>query len=215
MKEFLTTSTIIIVFVLSILIIFTVNNYETRKNEMEETLAVVLDQAMESLKFEEKEYTEENYRELVSDLLQQILFQMNSDGDVKINILTVDLEHGLIDVEVVQTYKWAGRDREVSERRTVILEEFRSSDSVEDILPDADETDKHVTVTFDADGVTSTLSVVYGEPIQKPADPEKTDWTFKGWYVKDDPAREVLDDSDWEDLCPSEDITFIAKFAAN
>ena len=130
MKQVITVSVITICLVLCVMIILTVNNYHTRKNEIEETVAVALDQAMEALKFEDRHYSPENYQELMNDLLQQILFQISSDCDAEIKALTVDLDKGIVDVEVTAYYKWANTKRSVAVRRTVLLEEYESVDSV-------------------------------------------------------------------------------------
>lgn len=211
MKQTITVSVITTCLVLCVVIILTVNNYHTRKNEIEETVAVALDQAMEALKFEDRHYSPENYQELVNDLLQQIIFQISSDCDVDINILTVDLDKGIIDVEVVAHYKWANTKRNVSVRRTILLEEYESIDSV----IEANKEETVVKVRFLSEGILhSEISVLYGEPVPKPSDPSKTGWVFAGWYVQGDESHTVLTDADWQDLCPAEDITFIAQYKA-
>lgn len=214
MKGVVTAAVITIALVLTVVIILTINNYQTRKNEVQEALAVSLDQAMESLKLSETSYTPENYQDFISDLLQQIILQINSDSDIKINVLNLDLDHGIIDVEVVEYYKWANMKKEIAERRTVVLEEY-SKDTAE---TDESETQENRTVhvTFKSNGVVyAELDVNYGEPVTKPTDPGVTNYTFKGWYLEGDASTETLDEADWEYLCPSEDMTFIAKFVAS
>lgn len=212
MRQVVTVAVITICLTLCIIIILTVNNYHTRKNEIEETISVALDQAMEGLKFEDRGYTPENYQELVNDLLQQILFQVNSDCDIKINIINADLDRGLLDVEVVAYYKWANTTRNIAVRRTVLLEEYESAESA---IKEDDKAEKTVNVRFLSEGILhSEITVIYGEPVPKPSNPSKTGWKFVGWYVQGDAARSVLDDSDWQDLCPAEDITFIAQYQA-
>ena len=73
MKNMVTFFTVTICLVLTVLTILTINNYQTRKNEIEETLASSLDQAIENLKLEENKYSPSEYQDFVSDLLQQIL----------------------------------------------------------------------------------------------------------------------------------------------
>lgn len=217
MKNILTAFIVTICLVLTVLIILTINNYQTRKNEIEESLAVALDQAMESLKFGDSSYSPQAYQRLVSDLLQQILLQVNSDCDVEINILNVDLDHGIVDIEAIEYYEWAGRKKAVVERRTVVLEEYKKEEDVfvePEPAPGEEETaEKIITATFKSNGtIYSQISAPYGEPINKPINPELPNYYFKGWYLEDDPSKEPLEDSDWENLCPSENLVFIAKF---
>ncbi|MFR7639489.1 MAG: InlB B-repeat-containing protein [Allobaculum sp.] len=40
-----------------------------------------------------------------------------------------------------------------------------------------------VTVTFDVDGTATSQTIDPGTPVDKPADPEKTGYTFDGWYA--------------------------------
>lgn len=218
MKGTMTVTIVTLCLTLSVLIILTVNNYATRKNEIEETLSVALDQSMEALKVDDKGYTPEKYEELVSDILQQMIFQVNSDCDLKINILTVDLDNGVVDIEAVAYYKWGGTKRNVSVRRTIILEEYEPSENnvtPEDVQKSNEPPGKIVHVRFMSEGILhNEINVAYGDPVPKPSDPGKTGWAFVGWYVEGDPTREPLTDEDWEDLCPSEDITFVAKYAA-
>ena len=212
MKQIITVSVITICLALCIMVILTINNYHTRKNEIEETLTVALDQAMEGLKFEDRGYTPENYQELVNDLLQQIIFQISSNCDIEIRILTVDLDRGIVDVEAIATYKWANTKRNVSVRRTILLEEYEAIDAV---LEEDKKEEKTVNVRFLSEGILHTeITVLYGEPVPKPNDPSKTGWKFAGWCVQGDDSHTILTDADWQDLCPAEDITFIAQYKA-
>lgn len=214
MKNMVTFFTVTICLVLTVLTILTINNYQTRKNEIEETLASSLDQAIENLKLEENKYSPSEYQDFVSDLLQQILLQVNSDCDVKINILNIDLDTGILDLEVIEYYKWFGQTKTIAERRTVVLEEYKREEDV-NIESAEPEQNKMVHVRFMSNGQLYTeITVPYGEPISKPVDPGVTNYSFKGWYIEGDSSRELLDDMDWEYLCPSEDMTFIAKFAS-
>ena len=56
------------------------------------------------------------------------------------------------------------------------------------------------TVMWNVDGKTTQTTVLYGDPIAKPADPAKTGYTFSGW-TPDIPAK-----------MPANDLTFTAKF---
>ena len=63
---------------------------------------------------------------------------------------------------------------------------------------------KSYTVTFDVDGGKTEDSVKHGEKAEKPADPTKENYTFKGWFVGDE-------EYDFNSAVTG-DITLTAKF---
>jgi hypothetical protein len=205
MRVAITSAVISICMVLTIALIMTINNSMVRKNEIEETLSVAMDSAMDSLKYSNNGYAINDYESLISDLNQNILLQVTSNSDITIKVLYTDLENGIIDVEATQKYKWAGKDKEISVRKTIILDEYVSQDIInEEIL---------CTVTFKVDNkVYSEQNVSYGEVFKKPEDPTIAGHKFIGWYVYGDDSKNVITNSEWEDFCVAEDVTFIASF---
>jgi uncharacterized repeat protein (TIGR02543 family) len=186
----------------------TVNNYMVRKNEMEEDLSVAMDAAMDSIKYNEDGYAITDYEKLISDLNQNILLQVTSNSDITIKVLYADLENGILDIEAVQKYKWAGTTKDVSVRRTVMLEEYvnENAENVEEVC----------TVVFKVnDEVYDTVSVVYGEPLSKPVDPVIDGYTFNGWFLEGDTEDNIITKAEWEDFYVAEDVVFTASFSAN
>ncbi|QMV43551.1 InlB B-repeat-containing protein [Cohnella cholangitidis] len=69
------------------------------------------------------------------------------------------------------------------------------------------------TVSFDADGGTpvSDQTVIYGNTVSKPVDPEKTGHTFDGWYTDED----LLTPYDFAAAIGDSDFTLYAKWNIN
>jgi uncharacterized repeat protein (TIGR02543 family) len=193
MKTIVSVAVISICLIFTVCLIMTVNNYMVRKNEVEEDLSVAMDAAMDAIKYNEDGYAITDYEQLISDLNQNILLQLTSNSDVTIKILYVDLDNGILDVEVVQKYKWANTDKEVSVRRTVMLEEYVDETAVEEI--------KTCTVTFEVGSeVYTTVTVNYGDVLSKPSNPTVEGYTFEGWYVAGDTVDNVITDAEWNDF---------------
>lgn len=51
----------------------------------------------------------------------------------------------------------------------------------------------YYTITFDIDGVTSTNSILESNKVVEPTKPEKSGYTFKGWYLNQDGSGEAFD----------------------
>lgn len=117
-------TSITLIFIMGIILV--INQNYNRKNEIEESLSIAIDQSMNSLAVE-KQYASGDEDTLISDLLQRIILQINSDGDINVNILKIDTEEGLLDIEVTETYKVAGKEKSVSVRRTMILDDYEKS----------------------------------------------------------------------------------------
>ena len=65
--------------------------------------------------------------EFIADFNQNLILSIESDSVLEVNILSVDIEKGLLDVEVVETFAQPnGSKGTVSCRKTIILEEYKS-----------------------------------------------------------------------------------------
>lgn len=64
--------------------------------------------------------------ELVAEAIQDIVTSKESNSDIKVQVMGIDAENGLIDLNVIQTIKHVnGEITNVEERRTVILENYQ------------------------------------------------------------------------------------------
>ena len=69
-------------------------------------------------------FFEQRY-EFIADFMEALLVQINSDCSIKVNVLDVDYQKGLLSVEVIEKYKHPiGTEGQVSVKRTVIMEQY-------------------------------------------------------------------------------------------
>lgn len=168
--------------VITALILFTVYGQNTRQNELDEALSTAVEQSLENLKID-KHYTIEDKDELIADLNQNLILSLESDSEVVVKVLAVDMERGLIDVEVTETFKQPNKTtgRAVC-RKTIVVDEFQE-------LPP---TYNFVTFyTRDKDGnftEYSKISVATGSDVFCPMSPPKLKgYVFKGWSLEGPP----------------------------
>lgn len=68
----------------------------------------------------------ENIDELVAEAIKEIVMTKNSNASIKVQVLGIDAENGLLDINVIQTLKHSnGKETVSEERRTVILESYK------------------------------------------------------------------------------------------
>ena len=146
---------------------------------------MAVEQALENLKID-KQYSIASTEEFVADFTQRLILGIDSESDITVNILAVDIEKGLLDVEVIETYhQLNGSVGKASYRKTVILDE---------IYPDAVE---QVTITFlvEREGIWEpykVFSIAQGGNVIFPgAQPSKEGHRFVGWSKSEDSTETV------------------------
>ncbi|MDU2155280.1 hypothetical protein [Clostridium sp.] len=89
-----------------------------------ETITLSNNSAYQSIKtLANGSYNIESEDELVAEAIKDIVMNKQSDSDIKIQVLNVDAENGLMDINVIQTiHHLNGKTTTSEERRTVILE---------------------------------------------------------------------------------------------
>ena len=110
--------------IISIVIVMTLCGTNMRQNELNRAVDIALQDTVEN-QFDSKTYSVSSNDEFIADFIEALLVQINSDCTVKINILDVDYQKGLLSVEVIEKYKHPiGTEGEVSVKRTVIMEQY-------------------------------------------------------------------------------------------
>ncbi len=202
-------ATIILCFSMVLLTILAVNSLSARKVEQQMSLNLAVDAAIKSLELD-KDYNSLNYEDVVNDILQLVIMQSDSSGDIVVKILEANTKEGLVDIEVTKKYKWAGTIKSVSTRRTVILEEYENPPS------------KVVTVKFvytNADGETIVQredETFVGALLRRPKNPKVAQQTFKGWTTVQN-GTTPIEDADWQnyivpDMAEGSTLYFYAIF---
>ncbi|MEE1504732.1 MAG: hypothetical protein UGF89_10880 [Acutalibacteraceae bacterium] len=162
--------------IITIMILFTVYGQNTRQNELEDSLSMAVEQTIENLKID-KHYDIANKDELIADLNQNLILSLESDSEVEVRVLAVDYEKGLIDVEVIETYKQPNKTTGKAVcRKTIVVDEKR------------DNAPTYHFVTFYApnkDGVFTEYfkySAASGSDVITPqGTPKLKGYTLKGW----------------------------------
>lgn len=209
------------ILLLSILIGLTIYSESTRSNELNNIVNTASEQALTNLKLK-KQYEINDEDEFVADFVENLIVSINSDSDITVNVLAVDMEKGLLDVEVIEIYQTPiGTTKECSCRKTIILDNIDSSS-------------QNVIITFVTDKLVNgeyTIGgeVFYQEKIQSGNEiippenmgisvPTKKDHTFVGWIdeVPNENTQYTKDDCiDFDGVTAFEDTTLYAVFHKN
>lgn len=110
--------------IISIVIIMTLCGTNMRQNELNRAVDSALQDTVEN-QFDIKSYSMSSNDEFIADFMEALLVQINSDCSIKVNVLDVDYQKGLLSVEVIEKYKHPiGTEGQVSVKRTVIMEQY-------------------------------------------------------------------------------------------
>ena len=110
--------------IISIVIVMTLCGTNMRQNELNRAVDSAVQDTVEN-QFDNKTYSVSSNDEFVADFIEALLVQINSDCDIKVNVLDVDYQKGLLSVEVTEKYKHPiGTEGQVSVIRTVIMEQY-------------------------------------------------------------------------------------------
>lgn len=124
MKKALIGFASVILILIFILIWFTLDGRNVRQTELNNAVTIAMENAMELLLVEDGKPT--TVEEWEAMLIPMILVQIDSEVEqVEINVISADLEKGLLSVEVVETFRNPNGDTgQISVRRSCILEEY-------------------------------------------------------------------------------------------
>lgn len=122
MKTFLQAAGIFLIVVLTV--IFMANQFSSTTSDTE--LQNTLDNAVEHALYvamSDNLYTIDNADELAADVMHELFTSCNAKADYTIAFNVIDIENGLVDVQVTQKIKpFPLISSEIECRRTVILE---------------------------------------------------------------------------------------------
>lgn len=175
---------------LAVAAVLGISGKNVRKNEMETALNTAIEQSLEQLKMEKSGNGKDSrsYQELIADFNGLLLAQIESDSELQVEILTADVEKGILDVRITQRYQTIlGREREAVCRKSVILEEYS-------------EKKEYHTVTFLVDGeIYSSYSLYGGGKIIQPKPPQREGKVFQYWSKQGEHQECALEQMTAED----------------
>ena len=83
---------------------------------------------------EQESYGIQNKNEFIAAFLQALVMRTNSDVDMTVNVITADMEQGLMDIEVTEKISFLNmKEKEIKVRRTVVFEKKEHSDLVQEL----------------------------------------------------------------------------------
>ncbi len=122
MKTVIIAITSVICILSVVMIQSSINSKSARESELRDSLSAAVSQTMREVMKQDGDETI-NKKEFVAAFLQSFLVKINSDADIKVKIIGLDLEEGLLDVEVEAAYKDVKQKEKVLKlRRTVVYE---------------------------------------------------------------------------------------------
>lgn len=104
-----------------------INGMAYCSHELEEALSVSVSQTLKEV-LEQESYGIHERNEFIAAFLQALVVRTNSDADMKVSVISADMEKGLLDIEVRERLSGEKesvlpeKDREIVVRRTVVFE---------------------------------------------------------------------------------------------
>lgn len=178
----------VIILIFSGVAIQMVENKTTRKNELDNSLGAAMEQSMKILTINPVYHIEKDTGtdEFVTDFIQGFLSKAVSNSEISIEILDADVEKGLLDVRVTETYKQLLGYGKVSCRKTVVLEDLEEKEEVFYQVSFLGEQIEH-TGSEELEYILKQISVHSGDNLTAAALPkgnlEKEGSIFCGWKM--------------------------------
>lgn len=114
--------TIVIMLIISILCVTTVNGQNARQNEVDEALAIVVEQALDNVQSNE-DYTIDDVDEMVTDFIAVLSSYIESSSSLDVMVLDVDYEKKAFDVLVTEEFNQPNGSKGTATcRKTVLLD---------------------------------------------------------------------------------------------
>lgn len=142
-------------------LVFSVFSLQTRKNDLENHVARVVEDFLESA------YQNGSEQVVTQRLINELSQNVDDSGQLEVEVQALDLQKGIISVKVSETFRqFNGKERTIVCEKTAIMEREVSRES-------------KVTITFLADGVLyKEYQVAAGEFCPMP---ELPDGEYSGW----------------------------------
>lgn len=122
MRNFIIAITFILVFTLSIFTSSAVMERHVRENEVKIALGNAMENAMTAMAINPV-YDIDSANEFIAEFLQELIAQIDSTSNLTIKIIDLDIENGMLDVEVTEEFIYPnGKIGRVSVRKTIITE---------------------------------------------------------------------------------------------
>lgn len=122
MKGAVTGIILLVILIYSVFITQNISGLTSRKTELTMDVSNAVEQTLDGMKEEQYESREQMAQAFVRDLKAQI----TSDADIEVEIIGADHIHGLLDVNVRETFLASdGKKKTIEVRKTAVLEQFQ------------------------------------------------------------------------------------------
>lgn len=214
MKNVIISCGLVFLMIISTLILFTIYGQNTRQNELDEALSAAVEQTLENMKIN-KSYSVDTTKEFIADFQQNLIVSIESDSELKVEILSVDIEKGLLDVYVTETFTQPnGTTNTATCRKTVVLEEYVQAEPNYYIIKFLAEKENNSGEFADF----KTYSICENNAVIVPSSVPKQDgYTFVGWSLtkpeeSNDFSPETIVFDAENQLVADNNLTFYAVF---
>lgn len=120
MKGAVTGIILLVILIYSVFITQNISGRTSRKTELTMDVSNAVEQTLDGMKEKKYESREQMAQAFVRDLKEQI----TSDADIEVDIIGADHIHGLLDVNVRETYQTSdGKSKTIEVRKTAVLEQ--------------------------------------------------------------------------------------------
>ena len=116
--------TILVGLIICTAILFSTADRRSRTTEAENGLRNSIENTVENLSESKKDYTVANADEYIADFIEQLLLELDSNSEVRVEILEADYEKNLLSVAVTETFTYInGKTGTVTCEKTIIMDE--------------------------------------------------------------------------------------------
>lgn len=124
MKNIVLLVTTIMVSILTFAIIMTNDGRMVRQAELDDTLSSAVEESIQNI-MQSTNYEISEYDAFIADLVETMVVPFNSDSDIVVKVMKVDMEKGMLSIRVEANYKHInGNDGKVSCDKTVIFDKL-------------------------------------------------------------------------------------------
>ena len=173
MRNYIIGFFMLVVLILGGISINTVNMRTERKNELDTAFSKAVQETLQNAISDEPTYKINNNNEAVADMIENLVVQLNGGKrtDYTVTVYTVDIEKGILDAAVTETYNQVVGTGKITVRKTAIVD-----DTTQDT--------NYYTVTFkEGDTVLKEVSVHSGDRVPYAVAPKRDDivgWSYNG-----------------------------------
>lgn len=180
MKNIVTMVVSMLLGAVTLLIVMVVNGRMNRSMELKSNLPSAVEETVEILA--DQKYSIGNANEYLADFVENLARILDSDCDLKVEIISKDTEKGLLSVRVTEEFLHPnGKNGTVECERTVILNKlYEPEPEIYTVRFFVNKSDIGVVECY------KSIQVLEGDMITAPAAPQVEGKTFAGWKDSND-----------------------------